>query len=188
MLIPKYQRNKPQWAYQLSGSVNALGSENFFPIETGGVSVQFEFQPRFIQKFGILGLGLNLNAYYLSAGSGFPTPALPIPFGIFSGGGQVRYQLRYLREQAIVPFGGYTAEYAYYNLTSGSGTYWAHGPLVGGMILLNIFEPSAAAEMYADTDISRTYLTTEVRFISGGDGVVNVPMGPSVYVGLRFEL
>lgn len=187
--IPLYQQLRPKWAIALVGSGKGLGGVEGIPNAGGakirGLSLQFEYQPAFIQSYGVLSFGTALSSY--------PTfPNLSYfgnRFPFWSVGGQIRYQARYFREQPIVPYVGYEAERLFYKLSSGgpSGNFTLNGPVVGGMLLLNIVDSGGAAAFYANYRVCRSYLVAELRSLTGGDGTVNLDEN-SLFFGLRFEL
>src|SRR6185369_6864780 len=107
-------------------------------------------------------------------------------------GGNVRYQFRYFREQIIVPVIGYSLEYMHYHFKqSGThaeqkGSIWVKGPIFGGWILLNAFEPRAAQQFYRNWGTLRSYLTYEAKKLSGENAPISINSF-SHYIGLRFE-
>jgi len=182
-----YRAARPTFGVSMIGSVKALGGQALVPEQgtasTWGASIQFEYQPAFIQRAGVLGFGISGGLYPISP-IGTATSSA---FGVFSGGAQVRYQLRYFQGQPIVPYGGYGAEYIWYQFTSsGSGSLLAQGPFFGGMLLLNWIEPSVSHRGFIDNGLARSYLTGEARMLQGSDNVLNFS-GMSFYFGLRME-
>ncbi len=183
---PLYQQQRPNWAVEIAGAAKALGPDTLFPGQTSqklrGVALQFEFQPAFVQTFGILGFGPSLSLYP-ALGGGLTRNAI----GIWSGGGQVRYQARFFKNQFLVPMVGYSAEQVTYSLASGTkGSFTAKGAFFGGMLLLNLLDPMTAAEMYVNQGVYRTYVLAEFRNLQGGDSDVALT-GRSAFFGLRFE-
>lgn len=185
--VPYYQLSRPNWGVELAGSASALGGQDVVA-QQGGVAtraftIQFEYQPEFIQSIGVIGFGPSVSLYpILPAGA-----VSPKAFSNFAVGGQIRYQARFFREQILVPMAGFEAQMLRYDFNSiGPGTATLTGPFFGAMLLLNVFEPSSAAEMYIDTGISRSYLVAELKNLSGAGGGVTVS-GSSLYFGLRFE-
>lgn len=187
--IPGYQRTRPALALEIAVSPKAF--ENTFgapsasatsAVNVRGVTLQFEYQPPFIQEYGVLGIGPTLGIYPVS-----PNDIVTRrPTGVLSVGGQVRYQLKLLREQPIVPMAGYQFEYVFYNLITAQGRLPVTGPMVGAMLLLNWLEPSQAASFYAQQGVSRTYLVAEARFMKGSDSSVTLD-GRNLFFGVRFE-
>ncbi len=185
--VPIYQRVRPQWGVEAAYGSKAFGKTADAPglpdsAAIRGYSIQMEFQPAFLQSLGVLGFGPSF-ALYRPTVSGVVNGAL----GLFSIGGQVRYQARYFREQPLVPYGGFAVEHVRYRLSNGTrGGVTATGPTLGVMLLLNILEPSSAAEMYVNYEIARTYLVAELRTLKGSGGGFNFSAG-TPYFGLRFE-
>ncbi len=60
------------------------------------------------------------------------------------------------------------------------------GPFGGLMLLLNPLEPSAAAEGFLASGVSRTYLLAEFRALQASDDLISFS-GASLHFGLRFE-
>lgn len=191
--IPGYQKTKPSWAFAITSSLRPLGEQNFLPLTAEeskkgttlrGLSAQFEWQPKFVQAIGVLGIGVSAGAYrFFDLAT--TKPAVPT-WPLYSVGGQIRYQLRVFREQPIVPMFGYSAEFNRVLLRSMQGNFLTHGWVAGAGLLLNIFEPSAAANFYARSGISRSYLVAELRNMTSNDPVLSFS-GRSLFFGLRME-
>ena len=183
---PKYQTLAPEWGVQLSFSPNALGGIALTQSQKDkpafAFSLSADYQPTFIQKFGILGIGPIIEAFPI-----FDTSITNNPFSLLAAGGQIRYQARYFREQPVVPVAAYSVEYMKYQFNSGeSGTLVAKGPSFGLWILLNVLEPDSAAQFYVNTGVLRSYLILEYKSLSGSDGTISFS-GGSYYFGLRCE-
>ncbi|MGK5086917.1 hypothetical protein WDW86_05120 [Bdellovibrionota bacterium FG-2] len=185
--IPLYTTLRPSFGVQATGSLKAFGGKDINADQKGkparALALEFEYQPPFIQAIGVVSLGLSANLFPIAAEAGLT----PNTLSIWSGGGQIRYQARFFREQILVPMGGYEAEYMSYRFVSGvKSRVMAKGPFFGGYLLLNMFEPSAAAQMFATNGVTRTYLVAEYRTLKGSDANINLT-GSSLYFGLRFE-
>ncbi len=183
---PRYELERPAWGTEISGAYQALGKAPGIPGLGSGkvraVTLRMEWQPQFIQAIGVLSLGPALSLYPITSGN-----ATSNPFSIWSAGGRVLYQARYFRNQPIVPIGGYSAEYLVYRLKSGqSGKLLTQGPVVGGMIFLNFFDRSGAADFYVNQGVLRSYLVGELRLLSGSDSNITIS-GNSLFAGVRFE-
>jgi hypothetical protein len=86
-----------------------------------------------------------------------------------------------------VPTIGYEYQYLTYALTTGpQGAMPLSGPVFGAMFLLNVLEPTSAAEMYVEQGISRSYLVAEFKSLQGNDANLSIS-GQSFFFGLRFE-
>lgn len=186
--IPVYQQMRPLWAFSVSGSLKALGTSPGIPnlgdSKVRAFSMQFELQPQFIQPLGVLGVGPSLNLYPVSPIGGVTRAALG---GLWSVGGQVRYQARFFREQPLAPYAGYAMEYWNYRLVDESrGSLTAKGPFFGALLLLNFLDQETAAEFYLDSGVLRSYLVAEIKTLEGQDGLIQLS-GRSYYFGLRFE-
>jgi len=185
--IPLYQYLRPNLGIELSTSLLALGGMNFGAVQvtakapTRAVHIEFDYQPTFLQAFGVLGFGPSFGV--VDPGSG--TASLG---SIWSAGGQIRYQARFFREQPLVPMAGYYAENIVYHINDGpTGSLLITGPMLGAYLLLNTFEPSAAAEVFANSEVLRSYIVGEYRSALGTSAHYSVN-GQSVYFGLRVEM
>ncbi len=182
-----FQNERPSWATQISMSPTALGGADLSGgqnISPDGITLNFEYQPKFLQTLGVFSVGPSVALYPVFPANGNIENT---PYGVWSYGVQARYQARFFHEQLIVPMAGFDYERINYNLTAiGSGNFTASGPMLGVYILMNTFEPSAAYDFFKDSGILRTYLTAEVRSISGTGSSLQVS-GSSYYVGVRVE-
>ena len=186
--IPLYQQSRPLWGFEMAGSLKALGGSPVIPnlgdAKVSAASLQLELQPKFLQRLGVFGLGPSFEVNPVNPFDGITSTAMG---GLWSIGGQIRYQARFFLEQPIVPVVGYCAQYWNYRLADGTaGRFWAKGPVLGAMILLNFLDTDAAAEFFVDFGVSRTYLVAELRNIAGNDSVISFS-GSSLFGGLRFE-
>lgn len=186
--VPFYQTTRPAWAFEFTLSAYALGQQDIEGSQAGSITrafeTQVEYQFPFLQSIGVLSVGPSLVIYPVTPLGTVTSNA----FAIWSGGGQVRYQARFFREQPIVPMAGFEYQYlTYHFMSDGSmGATGVSGPFFGAMILLNFFEPSAASELFIEQGISRSYLLAEYKQMSGGDGTISVS-GGSYFFGLRLE-
>jgi hypothetical protein len=185
--IPAFTLTRPNWALQLSGTARAFAGQDVLADQQGrsvrAGSVSMSYQPGWFQGLGVFSLGLTGGLNYMSDSSSVLSRA----WSIWQMGGEVRYQLRYFREQPLVPFLGYEAGLLSYRLQSGaSGRPVVQGPVYGLMILLNFFEPDAAAEFYIRQGVSRTYLVAEAKSLTGSDSSISIS-GRTYFFGLRFE-
>lgn len=179
---PAYQLKRPGFGIEIAMSPKALGDGIEFN-SVRPLGIQFDFQPTFIQSIGVIGIGPSLEIYPISA----PAPGLVKTPASWAAGGQVRYQFRIFREQVLVPMAGYSLHYLKYKLSSNTqGAMNLNTALFGAYILLNVFEPSAAHEMYMNTGITRSYLVAELRQMTGEDENAALSSS-SYYFGLRFE-
>lgn len=185
--IPIHQLIRPTLGISLDYSMNAFGGAGLTGSQGANkamaFSLSFEYQPAFIQSLGVIGLGPVFSMYPIGGGV---TDSIA---SLVSVGGQARYQLRYFRNQFLVPVISYSAEFLYYDFKgSPMGTVLIHGPGVGLWFLLNIVEPSVANAAYVSSGITRTYLVAQWKRLEGAstDGSVSTS-GGSFYFGLRFE-
>jgi hypothetical protein len=185
--IPAYQQTRPSWGVAMTGSLGAFGNASVSTSAAEGVAraieLQGEYQFPFLQAIGVISMGPSAVLYPFTPSESVTKSAI----SVWSVGGQVRYQARFFREQILVPMVGYEAQRLAYSFNDGSaGSAILKGPVFGGMLLLNIFEPSSASEFYIDQGVSRSYLVGEYKNLAGSDGVVTVA-GASIFFGLRFE-
>jgi hypothetical protein len=180
--------NRPSFAIELAGSPQAFGGQGIVPGHSGaesmGTSLQVEYQPNFIQRYGTLGLGPVVSAYPISKGAGVTNNF----FSVWALGAEARYQARYINQQFLVPSIGYQVERMSYNFAGGQqGIATLSGPVLGLEFLLNTLDPRRGADFYETSGISHSYLVGEVRDLSGNDNVISVS-GLSWFFGLRFEM
>jgi hypothetical protein len=180
--------DRPSWAVELAGSPLTFGGQGLVPgrpeAESMSTSLQIEYQPTFIQRFGTLGLGPVFSAFPVSQGQGVTSGF----FSVWAIGATVRYQGRFTHNQFLVPSIGYEADRMRYSfLTGQQGSVTLSGPVAGLEFLLNALDPSRGADMYENTGISHCYLVGEVRDLTGSDSTITAS-GLSAYFGLRFEM
>jgi hypothetical protein len=182
----KFQLLRPSLSVHLEYSLNALGGSDVSAgqrVASKGISMAAEYDPPFIQKIGVLGIGPVISLYPLIPASPSITNNY---FSIWSAGVQLHYQARFFREQILVPEVGYDFERLSYHLQNAQGGFTVSGPMLGLYLLLNPFEPSTAFDFYTDSGALRTYLTAEIRTLKGSDANINVS-GTSSFFGLRVE-
>jgi len=189
----EYLSAKPQWGVELSGSAGGMGRRTVIAAPPGrvdtigaisAISAQLDFQPAFLQRFGVVSIGPSLNFFPVNNVSGHPKLTL---VWAWSTGAQARYQLRLLQEQLLVPMIGYSAEFFNYQLRTGQQQgFLARGPMAGVWLYLGFFDRATAASAFRNVGISKTYITFEGRRLSGWDNNVSVGFN-SVHLGLRFE-
>lgn len=185
--VPRYQQIKPNVAVQVTVSPKAFdgprtASSAASGVELRGASLQIEYQPEKFQKYGIWSVGGGLGLY-----RPVPSTATRSFVGTWSASALIRYQLRYFREQPIVPVLSYQLEHLRYSMNGRSGSFLAHGPAVGIWILLNVIDSDSAATFYAESKVCRSYLVAELRKTAGSDRNLRLE-GNSYFFGLRFEL
>lgn len=174
--VPAYQRARPDWALTLLASVG----QSYVRATTFGLG--FEWMPITLQRYGVFSIGVSLFKHEPMSGSGIKMGFLDF----FGGAGSIRYQLRYFREQPIVPVVGYEFHYLSFTPeeTSTRQSTTLSGPVFGAMLLLNFIDPGAAASFFSDVGVIRTYLFGEMRMLSSS--AISIK-SPSIFGGVRFE-
>lgn len=185
---PRYQRLRPSVGIAVSGAWQALGGTDIVP-EVGGASIRSvdiraEYLFPGLQSIGVIGLGATASVYPIASASSVANSNLSL-WGV---GLTARYQARFFTEQFLVPTFAYDATSFRYIFSSGkSGRTNLTGPSFGVWILINALDSESAGNFYSNWGGKRTYLTAEMKTLSGGDGVITVS-GASYYAGLRIEL
>jgi hypothetical protein len=186
--IPAYQRLLPEFAIQVAYSPKTFEQSPTIKnsnLSIGGLNIQFDYQPAFIQRlgWGILDFGVLLGMYPVTPGGVLTSNA----FSLLSFGAQFKYQAKYIINQIVVPFASYGVEILDYRFINAG---WKDVSLVGGslglFILLDPFDPQAAIQFYNDYSVVRTYLVIEARGTSSGDQLLPTNV-TSWFYGVRFE-
>jgi hypothetical protein len=184
---PRYQRIKPTWSFDISLSGSALGGSSFssggFSNTVRGFLLDVQYEPAFLQKIGVISFGPT-GAYYPV----FPRYNNVLPLGgVWSVGVEARYQAVLFKNQPLVPYVGLASEMINYHLASAPGEHLiATGPILGLGFLLNWLEPSSAFDFYSNYGAVRSYLTAELRSLSGSSSDQTIS-GSSYFFGLRIE-
>ncbi len=144
-----------------------------------------EFMPGMNENMGVFSVGLTANLYPLTP----PAALRPIRSYSYSVGGLLRYQLRFVANQILVPMGGAEIAYLRYEIpATGSGQMAVITPFAGLMFFLNRLDPNAAGGMYSTRGVLRSYLVGDVRLITGQNSHASQINGTAVTVGLRLEM
>ena len=183
-------RVPPHYYYRPQFGVSFMASSNAFKTYSDGMvargfSILFEYQPKFVQKIGVLSIGPAVSVYPIFSSGKISTNA----WSIWSIGGIVRYQARWFRNQWLVPTIGFAFDRISYNAAQGNGVAGSttqSGPVFGLMLLLNAIDPDTAAASFVEPGIVRSYLFAELKKPTGGDAVI-VPANPVYQFGLRIE-
>ncbi len=183
---PSFHYVRPSWGIELTSTLNAFGSTALTEAQARSpayaLKLQGEYQPPFLQSFGVFGIGPAFSVYPI-----MKSGLTPNAFAMNGIGGQFRYQALYFHQQPIVPMAAYTFEYFRYRYLDGtSGAFVLQGPTLGVWVLLNFLDSPSAANLYVDNRIARTYLTVEWQALAGKDTLLDIS-GGSYYVGLRLE-
>ncbi len=200
---PLYQLSRPSWGMQVSGSLSALGGVSLDAADVTArnqaVQLSIEYQFPFLQSVGVFSLGPTAGFYPLkrktpgaSGGllSSFQVESSPEAssfVSIWGAGGVLQYQARFFREQILVPFGGIEYQMLRINTTAVIESVHLFGPIFGGMLLLNQFEPTAVTQGFATSGLSRSYLVFAGKSLSGTTALGQIS-GISLFFGLRLEI
>jgi hypothetical protein len=181
----------PNLALQLSGTPRAFGGSTISPaqqgVRSGAFLLQLEYQPDFLQHFGIVSFGPSFGTYPTLGTTQNNKKVTSSFFSLTEVGGQARYQFRYFNEQFLVPYVTYEAQSLGYRINDGgSGRLTLAGGSAGLSLLLNTFAPAEGNDFYRNLGVSRSYFIVEGKYLSGSDENVQAS-GTSVYFGLRFE-
>lgn len=181
---PRYHSIRPNWGAELNGSLDAF-SRTIWSGQNNrkiyGVTASFEYQPDFLQDIGVIGIGPSVGIYPTKGGLTSDNLSL------LSAGLQARYQARFFHRQILVPVGGFAIEYFHYRFANGPiGNMTLTDPFFGVWLLMNFLEPSAAADSYVNSGITRTYAIVEVHNKTGSDQTISVN-GQSLFFGVRVE-
>jgi len=186
-----YERLSPHWGFQLGLAPRVFSNGNALPTESnkGASSVQLsaEWIPLATDRYGLVGIG-GVGSFYGYTSTPSKTSNQPSGFPGWSAGGFVRYQLKYLHNQWVVPNVGYRAEYFNFrNNLNQFNSMIATGPALGAWIFLNVLDPWTTADLYADSGITRSYLTAEAVSLRGSNSGFSLS-GTTYLFGLRFEM
>lgn len=187
---PLYQLHEPKWGLQLNGSWGAAGSSRINTASnaeqaTHAIEFHWDYQPLFLRDYGLLAIGPYIGLNPLN-GKSSELDTNPMANNV--GGIELRYQMRYFKEQAFVPIIGYHIESRGYKIRgSRAKRFTAHGPSAGLWFLLNGLDKKTAAFSYLDYGISRTYIITEVKWKRAQSSELSMD-GFQTHAGLRFEL
>ncbi len=183
-----YNHYRPEWAIELSGTTKGTGDRTLLqssqPTSVSSVHLQFEYQPAFLQDLGVFSFGPSLAFHPVI--SDLPNVQPNLLFA-WSGGGQVRYQARFFKNQWIVPMASYSTEFWSYRFRNNlTGRMIARGPSFGAWLLLNALDLRSAQTFFLDYGVARTYLVVEMRTLTGSDQNISLD-GRTYFAGLRFE-
>ena len=180
--LPWYQSTKPSWSMHFKAGING------FPVKSSNGNlylIGFEWHiPE--QRYGIFGIGANLG--FLALKAPLSTLSASSPFNPFLGG-QIRYQLKLLNNQWLVPTA--TLNYDYYRLKNSTPSpAYASGAQVGWsaglFISLSGIDPITARGAYQSLGLTKSYLTLE-SFQSKFKNTVFQMESRFYLIGLRAE-
>jgi len=154
--------------------------------QVNNFGIGFEYEPKFLQSLGVVSIGPSVNLFFLDPSGDLSSGA----FSLYSLGGSIKYQLKFMRSQIFVPFVGYEAQMIHYSFfeETGLGSGWTstQGPTFGGMLLLNWMEPSSAHNLFSEYGIKRSYLVGEAKLLAADNALFDTE-GTAIYFGLRME-
>ncbi len=178
-----YQLLRPEWGWQIESSLQSFGGQALHPSQNNNQAIAFgalaEYQPAFLQPFGVFSLGGSLHVYpYFGGNDSLLT--------IVSTGISIRYQARFFREQILVPTVAYQYELLRTLFKDQNAWSVLRGPSVGLWLLLNGIDQNSASHFYLNSKILRTYLIAEMKGLQGSVSYTAIT-GYSFYFGVRFE-
>jgi hypothetical protein len=182
--------SKPHYAIHLVGSLSPLGGTPDVPGATldqtraYAVSLGLEYQPEFLQTFGVVSFGPVVDGYFFS---GKPAVVESSKVGLYGLGGTIKYQGYWMDRQILVPYFGYQLSSYKYSFIDGSSGRMMSGGIFGGvMFLLNVLAPQEAFEGMQSSGLTRSYLTFELKNLTGTSEHMTMG-GMQIYFGLRLE-
>ncbi|MBL7715786.1 MAG: hypothetical protein JNL01_09990 [Bdellovibrionales bacterium] len=184
--VPLIQRIRPQWGIRIEGSSSAWKGLPNSSIRQIGMG--FEFQPRVFQKVGVLGLGVGFGILpVVSSGMTLNTTHVSSIGSLWYLAGTLRYQLKIVRNQWVVPMAAFHFERATYKTkTLASGATTASGLSLGALFLLNAVDPEIAAQSLAEAGLVRSYLFAEFRMLRPTGGALSYE-DRALIAGIRLE-
>ncbi len=184
--LPPHQLHRPSQGFGLNysgGSTQGSGSALDRPGQRyRSFAIDWEYQPTAIQAGGVLGIGTRFEILPESSA----TDLGPRRLKDFWVGTQLRYQLRYFREQPILVEFLYSLGARSHSGDRGDSWLLTHGPGLGAWFLLNAIDQSLSRSFYQNVGVSRTYLTAEWRRSYGRNASYRLDE-QSLHFGLRFE-
>jgi hypothetical protein len=179
---PYYQSIKPRWALGLRAAIHE------FPVK-GALGTSFQLYGEYMfpfQKFGAFSIGPHIGSFPLYApDTGIPYPAYENALA----GAALRYQLKFMTNQWIVPT--MALEWEYYRIKESAGnnnqiTGSDFGLSAGVMINLAVIDPLTARDAYQSLGLLRTYFTIELRSANINNPLFSL-VGNYWLFGLRLE-
>lgn len=191
--VPRRYQQPTDFAFSLAFSPRAYGRSteeiDLGVYRTNGIEAQIEWMPRITQNIGMFGVGGTAAIYPVTEGHNtMPVGRTQNAWSVWSMGGILRYQARYLRRQILVPYAAISVETLRYRLRDNTnGTLFLAGPRVGLYLFADLIDEEAAAWMYLNSGVARTYLLGEMRLHSGNNTAFKFD-GTGYFLGVRVEL
>ncbi len=179
---PQYQKIRPSWAFGFKFGLNR------FPIETA-IGTKFSFFAEYIlpfQNMGLFSIGPQFGLLPIEvANAGVPTGN----YENISGGAILRYQLKVVENQWLVPTAALEWEYyrikeSDFNSTQLMGSDF--GLSAGLMLNLGVFDSETARDGFQSIGLLRSYATVEIRTTNISNELFNLS-GNYWLFGLRLE-
>lgn len=184
--VPLIQRIRPRWGLRIEGGASPWTGVPGSSLRQLGLGV--EFQPRVLQKVGVVSVGVGLGVLpAMSSGLTLNTAQVANLGSIWYASGSLRYQLKIVRNQWVVPMAAFHFERASYRLKSGpSGASIASGIGIGALLLLNALDPEISAQSFTESGLTRSYLFGELRMLKASGGALAYSDN-ALIAGLRLE-
>ncbi len=187
--LPISEKNHPSTAIEILFSGGALDSSKISSSAPGEryryLSVQMDWIPEILNgRAGILSFGGKISFYPTTDIQSVKAKTLTD----WAIGSQVRYQLRLVSEQALVPILAYHFDIRSHFASSiqNKTTLLQHGPTLGAWFLLNVVDPELSKSFYRNVGVTRTYFTFEWRRRYARNSVARLDQ-TELEFGLRFE-
>ncbi len=177
---PVYEQDDPHWGFGTEVAIRKFPFGGAF----GSIYQLFGEYLFTLGKAGVVSLGAHGGIYPLDV-----LDELPVSYTNFGVGGQVRYQMKFMYGQWVVPTVAF--RYTYLNLKGVSG-----GPKIkddnmglsyGLFFALNPWDKTGAREGYASLGLKRSYLTVEMMTYDIQTETL-VTSGPAWLLGVRLEI
>ena len=180
---PYYQSLRPTWAFGLRAAFSK------FPVK-GALGNTYQIYGEYLipyQDFGILSFGPHVGSFPIYVpDAGIPTDQ----FQNAVAGAALRYQLKFMTNQWVVPMAA--LEWEYYRIKESLGndnvfTGSNFGLSAGILINLGILDEVTSRDAYQSIGLLRTYFSAELRSVNINNSLFSLT-GNYWLFGLRMEI